>query len=156
MTSSCSYRHLAHDEKHRSVDMSAGLTNCDRVTHICVSKLTTIGSDNGLSPGRCQAIIWTDARILLTGSLGINFHEIFIEINNFLAATKQLNEWFSPSVCLSVCLWRLFHYVPIIVSSWNFQGLLPMTKVMSMQKVKVRGQRSRSQRSWPHLAVSGP
>ena len=27
---------------------------------------------------------------------------------------------------------------------------------MSMQKVKVRGQRSRSQRSWTHLAVSGP
>ena len=45
--------------------------------------------------------------------------------------------------------------VPIIRSSWNFQELLPMTKVMSMQKVKVRGQRSRSQRSWPHLAVSG-
>ena len=43
------------------------------------------------------------------------------------------------SVCLSVRLLHLFHYVPIIVSS------LPMTKVMSMQKVKVRGQRSRSQ-----------
>ena len=37
----------------------------------------------------------------------------------FLAATKQLYEWFSPSVRPSVCLWRLFHYVPIIVSSWN-------------------------------------
>ena len=24
-------------------------------------------------------------------------------INSFLAATKQLYEWFSPSVCLSVC-----------------------------------------------------
>ena len=60
-----------------------------------------------------------------------------------------------PSVCLSVCLSHLFDYVPIIVSSWNFQELLPMTEVMSMQKVKVRGQRSRSQRSWPHLAVSG-
>ena len=31
------------------------------------------------------------------------------------AATKQLYEWLSPSVCL----WHLFHYVPIIVSSWN-------------------------------------
>ena len=28
-----------------------------RVTHICVSNLTIIGSDNGLSPGRRQAII---------------------------------------------------------------------------------------------------
>ena len=55
----------------------------------------------------------------------------------------------------SVRLSHLFDYVPIIVSLWNFQELLPMTKVRSMQKVKVRGQRSRSQRSQPNLAVSG-
>ena len=55
----------------------------------------------------------------------------------------------------SVRLSHLFDYVPIIVSSWNFQELLPMTKVRSMQKVKVRGQRSRSQRSQPNVAVSG-
>ena len=77
----------------------------------------------------------------------------------FLAATKQLNKWYFPSVCLSVrlsvCLSHLFHHVPIIVSSWNFQELLPWSRVMSMQKVKVRGQRSRSQRSTPNLAVSG-
>ena len=77
----------------------------------------------------------------------------------FLAATKQLYKWYFPSVCLSVrlsvCLSHLFHHVPIIVSSWNFQELSPWSKVMSMQKVKVRGQRSRSQRSTPNLAVSG-
>ena len=33
------------------------LTHWGRVTHICVSELVTIGSDNGLSPGRRQAII---------------------------------------------------------------------------------------------------
>ena len=33
--------------------------------HICVSKQTIIGSDNGLSPGWRQAIIWTNAGILL-------------------------------------------------------------------------------------------
>ena len=60
-----------------------------------------------------------------------------------------------PSVCPSVRLSHLFDYVSIIVSSWNFQELLPMTKVRSMQKVKVRGQRSRSQRSQPNLTVSG-
>ena len=77
----------------------------------------------------------------------------------FLAATKQLYKWYFPSVRLSVrlsvCLSLLLDYVPIIVSSWNFQELLPMTKVRSMQKVKVRGQRSRSQRSQPNLTVSG-
>ena len=32
------------------------LTHWGRVTHICIGKLTIIGSDNGLSPGRRQAI----------------------------------------------------------------------------------------------------
>ena len=85
----------------------------------------------------------------------------------FLAATKQLYKWYFPSVRLSVCLSvcpsvrlsvcpsHLFDYVPIIVSSWNFQELLPVTEVTSMQKVKVRGQRSRSQRSQPNFTVSG-
>ena len=35
------------------------------VAHRCVGKLTIIGSDNGLSPGRRQIIIWTNAGILL-------------------------------------------------------------------------------------------
>ena len=59
------------------------------------------------------------------------------------------------SVCPSVRPSHLFDYVPIIVSSWNFQNLLPMTEVTSVQEVKVRGQRSRSQRSQPNLTVSG-
>ena len=53
------------------------------MTHICVGKLTIIGSDNGLSPGRRQAIIWTNAGILLIGPLETNFSEILIEILAF-------------------------------------------------------------------------
>ena len=60
------------------------ITLWGRVTHICVSKLTTLGSDNGLSPGRRQAIIWTSAVLLLIGHLGTNLREIFIEIHTFL------------------------------------------------------------------------
>ena len=56
------------------------------------------------------------------------------------------------SVCPSVRLSHLFDYVPIIVSSWNFQELSHWTRVRSMQKVKVRGQRSRSQRSRPKFS----
>ena len=59
------------------------LTPWGRVTHICVSKLTIIGSDNGLPPGRRQAIIWTNAGILLMGPLGTNFSEILIEFYTF-------------------------------------------------------------------------
>ena len=59
------------------------LTHWGRVTHICVSKLTIIVSDNGLSPDRRQAIIRTSAGILLIGPLGTNFSEILIEILTF-------------------------------------------------------------------------
>ena len=61
----------------------AVLTHWGRVTHVCVGKLIIIGSDNGLSPGRRQAIIWTIAGILLIGPLGTNFSEILIGIQTF-------------------------------------------------------------------------
>ena len=53
------------------------------MTHICGSNLTIIGSDNGLLPGRRQAIIWTNAGMLLIGPLRINFNEIWIKILTF-------------------------------------------------------------------------
>ena len=59
------------------------LTHWGRATHICVSKLTIIGSDNGLSPCRRQAIIWTNAGTLLIRPLATNFSEISIEIHIF-------------------------------------------------------------------------
>ena len=59
------------------------LTHWGRVMHICISKLTITGSDNGLSPRRCQAIIWTNAGIFLIGPFGRNFSEISIEIDIF-------------------------------------------------------------------------
>ena len=65
-------------------------THWGRVTHICISKLTSIGSDNGLLPGQHQAMIWTNVRILLIWTLGTKFSEIlkrnsyiFIEENAF-------------------------------------------------------------------------
>ena len=59
------------------------LSHWGRVTHICVAKPTIIGSDNGLSPGRRQAIIWTNAGILLIRPLGTNFSEISIGTQTF-------------------------------------------------------------------------
>ena len=59
------------------------LTHWDRVTHIWVSKLIITGLDNGLPPGRRQAIIWINAGILLISILGTNFSEILGEINLF-------------------------------------------------------------------------
>ena len=66
------------------------LTYWSRVTHICVSKLTIIGSDNGLSPGRRQAIIWTNAGMLIE-TLGTNVSEILIKICTFSLKKMILN-----------------------------------------------------------------
>ena len=76
------------------------LTHWGRVTHMCVSKLTTIGSDNGLSPGRRQAIIWTNDGILLIRTLGKNFSEILNEIHAF--SFKKMHSKMSSAK------WRLF------------------------------------------------
>ena len=66
------------------------LTHWGRVTQICVVKLTIFASDNGLSPERRQAIIWTNAGILLIGPLGTNFSEILIEIQTFSLKKTRL------------------------------------------------------------------
>ena len=65
------------------VIISFHLTQWGWVMHICIGKLTNIGSDNGLSPGWHQAIIWTNVGILLFRPLGTNFSEIVIEIQTF-------------------------------------------------------------------------
>ena len=51
------------------------LTQWDRLTHLYVSKLNIIGSDNGLAPSR-----WTNAGILLSEPWGTNFSEFISEI----------------------------------------------------------------------------
>ena len=59
------------------------MTHWGWVTQICVSKLTIIGSDNGLSPGRRQAIIWTNDIILLIRTFRTHISEIVNEIHTF-------------------------------------------------------------------------
>ena len=76
------------------------LTHWGRVTHICVSGLTSIGSDNDLSPGRRQAIIRTNAGILLIRPVGINFSEILVEILIFSFKKMRLK--------MSSAKWRPF------------------------------------------------
>ena len=81
------------------------------MTHMCVVKLTIFGSDNGLSPGRRQAIIWTNAGILLIGPLGTNFIEILIEIHTFSFKKMHLK--------MSSAKWRLFCLGPNVLSLLN-------------------------------------
>ena len=93
------------------------LTHWGRVTHICVSELTIIGSDNGLSPGRRQAIIWNNAGLLLIEPLRTNFSEISIGIQTFSFKKMHLNmssaKWcpFCPglNVLTEYCKYQLRH-----------------------------------------------
>ena len=61
--------HLIFFNRHREISYGqtsfrGTLTRWGRMTHICVCELTVIGSDDGLSPGRGQVIIRTNAGIL--------------------------------------------------------------------------------------------
>ena len=80
------------------------LTHWGRVMHKYVSKLNIFGSNNGMPPGRHEAIILTNAGILLTGPLGTNFSEILIKIHTFSFKKMHLKTSFGkwrPS-CLSL------------------------------------------------------
>ena len=92
------------------------------------------GSDKGLSPGWHQAIIWTNAGILLNGPLGTNFGEIFIEIYIFLLKKmhlKMLSGNWQP-FCLSLNVlthcgredlrkWTIFNTILTSPKSWLSQ-----------------------------------
>ena len=75
------------------------LTHWSQVLHACVNILTIIGSDNGLSSGQRQAIIWTNVGILLNGHLGTNFSEIRMKKNFIQEKTFEnvVYEWWSLS-----------------------------------------------------------
>ena len=75
-----------------------------RMTHKCVSKITIIGSDNGLSPGRRQAINITNAGILLIRPLETNCSEILIGIRSF--PFKKMHLQMLSVKCRPFCLDR--------------------------------------------------
>ena len=72
----------------------------------CIGKLTNIGPNNGFSPGRRQAIIWTNDGTLLIWPLGTNVGEFLIEIITFLFKKMHLKmssgKW-RPFVLASMC-----------------------------------------------------
>ena len=93
------------------------LTHSGRVAHTCVGKLTIIGSDNGLSPGRRQAIIWTNTRIMLSRTLGTNFSEIIREIHTFSFKKMHLKmssgKW--RPYCLGLNVLSSVIYAPYLI-----------------------------------------
>ena len=119
------------------------LTHWGRVMHICVSELTIIGSDNGLSPGQCQAIIWNNAGLLLIELLGANFSEVVIGIQRFSfqkmhilsqpqCVKTKLNKYIyisrlsPPPIYRSICgkFKRFFFLMHIYIDSIHWYTLL--------------------------------
>ena len=79
---------------------------------MCVGRLSIIDSDNGSSPGRRQAIIWTNAGILLIRPLGTNFSEILVAILTFslkkmsLKVSSAKRRPFCLGLNVLIILWR--------------------------------------------------
>ena len=129
------------------------LTHWGRMTHICVSNLTIIGPDNGLSPGRRQAFIWTNARILLIGPWGRNFSEILIGIHTF--SFKKIHLKISAKwrpFCLGLKVLTLNHWHHLVIDyiicktipfiqfqalSLNFLIFAPYTFVTDQNSIKL-------------------
>ena len=74
-----------------------------------------IGSDNGLPPNRCQAIIWNNAGIVLIGHWGTNFNKILIKIQQFKKTKMAFNMSSGNGAILSrpQCIKKL------IANNWN-------------------------------------
>ena len=89
------------------------LTHWSRVTHICISKLTTIGLDSGLLPGWLQVIIWTNAGILLNWTLWTNFGGTLGKIHIFSLKKNTFENVKWEQFCLGLnvlmLIWTLCH-----------------------------------------------
>ena len=119
------------------------LTHWGRVTHICIRKLTIIGSDNGFSPGRRQAIIWTNAGILLIRTSGTNFSEILNEIHTFSFKKMHLNMSSGkrrPS-CLSLNVLKVNHviYASLSQNEWRLFCIISVQLCQKLPNVKNLG-----------------
>ena len=83
-------------EEHNST-----LTHWGRVTYICVGSLIIIGSDNGLSLGWHQAIIWTNTELLSIRPLGTNQWNVYW---NSKFPFKKVHLKMSSGKCRPFCL----------------------------------------------------
>ena len=130
------------------------------MTHICVSKLTIIGSNNGLSPDRRLAIIWTNDGMLLIGPLrnklqwNLNRNSnIFIQENAFESVVCKTVAILSRPQCVKGSKYKMaakfgqqnhfcyqINWCAILISSLNLtkQGILTLrlfiTNYMSTAK----------------------
>ena len=107
------------------------LAHWGRVTHICVSNLTLIGSDNGLSLGRCQAITWTYAGKYSTVPLGTNFDETQNEIHTPSFNKMHLKLSSTSSIVISLAL---MHSCPNAATQNKFMNNIDLPGFINVTK----------------------
>ena len=107
------------------------------MTHICDSKLTVIGSDNGLSLGRRQAIIcgqcWDIANWTPRNKLQWNFYRnsyIFIHENPFENVVWKMASILSWPQCVKVVRSTF-----VIIIPWNGKGVNSNNKNNNSNKI---------------------
>ena len=145
-TVSTSWRHHAWKPNHPHQDKKEYcigtqlifLTHWGRETHICVSDLIIIGSDNGLSPGRRRDIIRTNAGILLIRPLGTNFSEILIKILVFSFKKMRLKASSAKRrpFCIGLNVSNQYASFPTFSSSLMVNGVLWHLWVWGMPNYK--------------------
>ena len=90
------------------------------MTHICVSELTIIGSDIGLSPGRCQAI----------RTLATNIIEILSENHTF--SFKKMHLKMSSEKCRPFCFGlNVLNQLKPNYTIWRDRALSILLKLMA-------------------------
>ena len=77
----------------------------------CVSSKANIGSDSGLSPVRPQAVIWSNAAMLLNGQLGTNASEIWLHSLGPSDAIWRWRSWSTLVQVMAYCLTAPRHYL---------------------------------------------
>ena len=101
--------------------------------HICVSNLTIIGSNIGLWPGQRQAIIWTNAGLLLIGPSETNFSEILIKIHHIFIQENAFENGVWKMVAIlsqpqGVKIWKLrITSCWAVILQWIFIKILVVT-----------------------------
>ena len=88
---------------------------------MCVSKLNSIGSDNGLLPGRRQAIIWINVRMMSICTWGTHFNEISSEIHTFSFTKMHLK-----MLCVK---WQQFCPCPIVLTHWGLNEMADVWEI---------------------------
>ena len=89
------------------------------VRHICISKLNIIGLDNGSSPGRCQAIIRSNAgKLLIRNKLQWNLNRnsyTFIQENALENVVwKMAATLFRPQWVKWLLLWHWVEWADVV------------------------------------------